>query len=254
MNACNTLSICHGKFVLKTNSKMLQQFKILLLALIFRGVLSNYEDYSIDSTTSDESCTEPNETGTESNCYCYSQPETEFEYSICAPQKCPPNDACCIGGYNTTSTSIYTAKYQSVNGRCFYIEREAKTFVNSKENCKAKGGKIYEPKNVYELTGIANLAAKLGISGFVWIGIRITYNNNNLNYANYIYDSNNQPSYFYPPWGCHLMGVPNCGKRGTYHTCLRVLTQTTIASILGNVGKVIDSSCNHAKVFSICEL
>ena len=43
----------------------------------------------------------------------------------------------------------------AVNGRCFYIEREAKTFVNSKENCKAKGGKIYEPKNVYELNGIA---------------------------------------------------------------------------------------------------
>ena len=142
----------------------------------------------------------------------------------------------------------------AVNRKCFYIEREAKTFVNSKENCKAKGGKIYEPKNAYELTGIANLAAKLGISGFVWIGIRIIYNNNNLNYANYIYDSNNQPSYFYPPWGCHLMGVPNCGKRGTYYTCLRVLTQRSIASVLGNFGKVIDSSCNRAKVFSICEL
>ena len=31
LNACNTLSICHGKFVLKTNSKLLQQFRILLL-------------------------------------------------------------------------------------------------------------------------------------------------------------------------------------------------------------------------------
>ena len=90
-------------FVLKTNSKMLQQFKILLLALIFRRVLSNYEDYSIDSTTRDDSCTEPNETGTESNCYCYSQPETEFEYSICAPKQCPLDDACCIGGYKVRS-------------------------------------------------------------------------------------------------------------------------------------------------------
>ena len=143
----------------------------------------------------------------------------------------------------------------AVYERCFYIEREAKTFVNSKENCKAKGGKIYEPKNVVELNGIANLAAKLGISGFVWIGIRIIYNNpQNLNYASYVYDSNNQNINFYPPWGCHLMGVPNCGKRGTYYTCLRVLTQRSIASILGNFGKVIDSSCNRAKVFSICEL
>ena len=141
----------------------------------------------------------------------------------------------------------------AVYGRCFYIEREAKTFVNSKENCKAKGGKIYEPKNVVELNGIANLAAKLGISGFVWIGIRIIYNNpQNLNYASYVYDSNNQYINFYPPWGCHLMGVPNCGKRGTYYTCLRVLTQTSGHTV--NFGKLLDSSCNRAKVFSICEL
>ena len=109
----NTLSICHGIFVLKTNSKMLQQLKILLLALIFRLVLSNYEDYSIDSTTRDDSCTEPNETGTESNCYCYSQPETEFEYSICAPKKCPLDDACCIGGYNTTDSKLYQSGYHT---------------------------------------------------------------------------------------------------------------------------------------------
>ena len=141
----------------------------------------------------------------------------------------------------------------TVGRRCFYIEREAKTFVNSKENCKAKGGKIYEPKNVIEMNGIANLAAKLGISGFVWIGIRIIYNNpRNLNYASYVYDSNNQNINFYPPWGCHLMGVPNCGKRGTYYTCLRVLTQTSGHN--GNFGKLLDSSCNRAKVFSICEL
>ena len=108
--------------------------------------------------TSDTSCTEPIETPTESNCYCYSQPKIDFEHSICAPKKCPLDDACCIGGYNTTD-----ANYQSVYGRCFCIEREAKTFVNSKENCKAKGGKIYEPKNVVELNEIANLSARLGI-------------------------------------------------------------------------------------------
>ena len=79
--------------------------------------------------TSYESCTEPNKTGTESNCYCYTQLETDFEYSICAPKKCPVNDA----------------NYQSLHGRCFYFESEVKTFVKSRENCKAKGGKLYEP-------------------------------------------------------------------------------------------------------------
>ena len=129
-----------------------------------------------------------------------------------------------------------------------------KTFVNSKENCKAKGGKIYEPKNVADFHEIANLAARNYVWGFVWIGIRIIYNNpHNLNYANYVYDSNNQSINFYPPWGCHLSGVPNCGKRGVYYACIRVLTQQTGVGNI-NFGKVIDSSCNRVKVFSICEL
>ena len=77
-------------------------------------------------TTSYESCTEPNETGTESNCYCYSQPETDTEYSICAPKNCPVNDP----------------NYYYIHGRCFYFESDVKTFVKSRENCKAKGGKL----------------------------------------------------------------------------------------------------------------
>ena len=36
------------------------------------------------STTSDESCNKRDDTGSESNCYCYSQPEINFEYSTCA--------------------------------------------------------------------------------------------------------------------------------------------------------------------------
>ena len=71
---------------------MLQLFKILLLALIFQIVLSNYEGYEIDSTKSHEMCTEPDETVSDSDCYCYSQPETDFDYSICAPKKCPKDD------------------------------------------------------------------------------------------------------------------------------------------------------------------
>ena len=41
---------------------------------------------------SDESCIRPDETWSESNCLCYSQPETDFGYSICAPKKCPLDD------------------------------------------------------------------------------------------------------------------------------------------------------------------
>ena len=72
---------------------MLHQFKILLFALIFHIVYSNYEDYDVDSTTSNESCIRPDETASESNCYCYGQPETDFEYSICATNKCLLDDS-----------------------------------------------------------------------------------------------------------------------------------------------------------------
>ena len=90
---------------------MLLQCKIIILLLIFHFVHSNYEDFDVDSITSDESCNKSDDIGSESNCYCYSQPETEFEYSICAPKKCPLNDACCIGGYNTTDAKLYQSGY-----------------------------------------------------------------------------------------------------------------------------------------------
>ena len=204
---------------------MLQQSKILLLALIFHIVLSNYEGYEIDSTTSHEICTEPDETASDSNCYCYSQPETDFEYSICAPKKCQLDDA----------------NYQSVHGRCFYFENERKTFVNSRENCKSKGGKLYEPKDVVELNEIAHLS---GLRNWFWIGLRIIYNDSIYN-ANYVYDSNNQSINFDPPW------YGNFGKRGGLFTCIRVLTGKTTHP---NVGKMLDNDCTTIKVFSICEL
>ena len=92
---------------------MLLQFKIILLTTIFHLVLSNYEEFDMDSIAIDESCKKPDETMLESNCYCYSQPETEFDYSICAPKKCPLNDACCIGGYNTTDSKLYQSGYHT---------------------------------------------------------------------------------------------------------------------------------------------
>ena len=67
-----SLSINLSQYIcFETKSKMLQQFKILLLSLIFHIVLSNYEGYEIDSTTSHEMCTEADETVSDSNCYCY---------------------------------------------------------------------------------------------------------------------------------------------------------------------------------------
>ena len=87
--------------------------------------------------------------------------------------------------------------------------------------------------------------------GFVWIGIRIIYNSpQNLNDANYVYDSNNQSINFYPPWVGLSFGVPFPGKRAIYKTCIRV----AIVNNNPNFGKWLDSSCNNAKVYSICEL
>ena len=211
---------------------MLHQFRIFLIVLIFHFVLSNFEDYDMDSITSDESCTGTAEAGTELNCYCYSQPETYFEYSICAPKKCPLNDD----------------KYQSVHGRCFYFENEWLTFVDARENCKAKGGKLYEPKDVDEMNEIAKIS---GLPNWSWIGLRIIYKDAplswNLNDVNYVYDSNNQSINFDPPW----LGYNGYGKRGLYHTCIRVLTSP--ANEL-NLGKFLDNQCNTTKVYSICEL
>ena len=66
---------------------MLLQFKNILLSIIFSCVHSRNEDFDMSSTTSDESCNKPNAVGSESNCYCYIQPEIGFEYSTCAIPK-----------------------------------------------------------------------------------------------------------------------------------------------------------------------
>ena len=76
---------------------MMLQFKILLLARIFQRVHSNNKDFEIDSTTNYESCNDPDVNVSESNCYCYKEPEKDFEYSICVatnnttttPNNCP---------------------------------------------------------------------------------------------------------------------------------------------------------------------
>ena len=160
---------------------MLQQFKILLFALIFHSVNSNYEDFDMDSITSDESCNMPDGTGSESNCYCYSQPETDFEYSICAKNKCLLDDS----------------RYQLINGKCFYFEKETKNFLDARENCKKKGGRLYEPKNGSELKNIAKIALDvIGITLIgnkqAWIGIldSATGAPGSAIEGTYVYDSN----------------------------------------------------------------
>ena len=76
---------------------MLLQFKHILLSIIFSRVHSRNEHFDMGSTTSDESCNKRDDTGSESNCYCYSQPEINFEYSTCAI----PNVALDTGTHDT---------------------------------------------------------------------------------------------------------------------------------------------------------
>jgi hypothetical protein len=76
---------------------MLLQLKHILLSIIFSLVHSSNEDFDMGSTASDESCNKPDAVGSESNCYCYSQPEIDFEYSTCAI----PNVALDTGTHDT---------------------------------------------------------------------------------------------------------------------------------------------------------
>ena len=102
---------------------MMTKFKILLFALSVHIVHSNYEDLEIDSTTSHEICVEPDEATSESNCFCYNEPEKDLEYSICAPA---------IDTTTTTTSATpficpvkgiqpqpYPGAYQLVQGKCF---------------------------------------------------------------------------------------------------------------------------------------
>ena len=76
---------------------MLLQLKHIFLSIIFSLVHSSNEDFNMGSTTSNESCNKPDAVVSESNCYCYSQPEINFEYSTCAI----PNVALDTGTHDT---------------------------------------------------------------------------------------------------------------------------------------------------------
>ena len=162
---------------------MLQQFKILLLVLVFNLVHSNYEDFEIDSSASHDSCTEPDETVSEANCYCYSQPETDFEYSVCAPKKCQQYRHNCKD-----------PGYFLVQGKCFYSGKDRKDFKDAKENCKFKGGKLYEPKDIVKMKEVL---IKSGL-GHNWALIGIKDISAKASEGNYAYDSNNKSINFSP--------------------------------------------------------
>ena len=208
---------------------MLHQFKILLFALIFHIVYSNYEDYDVDSTTSDESCIRPDETASESNCYCYGQPETDFEYSICATNKCLLDDS----------------RYQLIHGKCFYFEKETKNFLDARENCKKKGGRLYEPKNGLELKNIAKIAhdvIKITVIGnkLAWIGIldSATDAPGSVKEGTMVYDSNGLKIQF---------NLYRWGRGQQHHNCIEVYTQPSLQ------GKVFNEHCSRIRS-SICEL
>ena len=202
---------------------MLQQIKILLMALIFHFVHSNTgDDFDSGSTTSDKSCTEPDKMASESNCYCYSQPETDFEYSICAKNNCPLEDA----------------NYRLIHGKCFYFGIGFMNFEDARESCKQKGGKLYEPKDkdigsveMVEIVKILN-------HDWAWIGITDTAKE-----GNYVYSSNGLRIDFNPFW-CHASG-----DRGTSFNCITVMTQVGHRCF----GQFHASTC-HSTKSSICEL
>ena len=226
---------------------MMMQFKILLLVLIFHIVHSNFE---MDSSTSHESCVEPDETTSESNCFCYNEPEKDVEYSICAP------------AIDTTTTTTTTAtpficpvkgveayprdNYRLVQGKCFYFERTYMNWEGARDNCKQKGGKLYEPKNVSEMKQVASIAIKVSQYGYTtaWIGITDTASE-----GNFVYDSNGQSITFNPPW------QDQDQRKGTSNNCVGIHTGAEhMCQNCYNMGKMINLPCSFKTGRSICEL
>ena len=207
---------------------MLLQFKIILSPLIFHLVHSDYEDFDMDSITSDESCNMPDGTGSESNCYCYSQPETDFEYSICAKNKCLLDDS----------------RYQLINGKCFYFEKETKNFLDARENCKKKGGRLYEPKDVVALKKIAKIAGNSIVNHRdAWIGIldSSTGHPGSVKEGTYVFDSNSQNIKF---------NLRRYSLQQWSYKCIQVYI--SIYNV-GHQGQVLNEHCSRIRP-SICEL
>ena len=152
----------------------------------------------------------------------------------------------------TTTTTINTtspcgnndSRYKVIQNQCIYFETNIKNFENARENCKQKGGKLYEPKDSAKMKEIVKISQgnlfnfiTLG-NTWAWIGMTDIASE-----GNYVYDSNGLSINFTPLW------YSGYGARGTSHNCISVLT--TISS--SNIGKFTDRSCLDTRK-SICEL
>ena len=183
---------------------MMMQCKSLLLLLIFHIVHSSDKDLEMDSTTSHESCVDPDETISESNCFCYNEPEKDFEYSICAPTiettiTTTPKPCLVLNMPVPALTFRYpNDRYRLVQGgKCFYFETSYMNFEDARENCKQKGGKLYEPKDAAEIKRMAIVAYGVRNFGYsnAWIGITDTVNE-----GTWVYNSTGQGITFNLPW------------------------------------------------------
>ena len=108
-----------------------------------------------------------------------SQPETDFEYSICAPKKCPVDDP----------------NYRLAHGKCLYINQAAQrglTFFNARRLCTEKGGKLYEPKDLDEIKDFPDLLHPRNMH-WAWIGITGI---NMTNGGTYLYNGKRLVDYF----------------------------------------------------------
>ena len=119
--------------------------------------------------------------------------ETDFEYSICPPEKCPIDDP----------------GYFMVHGKCFYFEKDGKNFKDAKENCKCKGGKLYEPKDAAKMKEFLKNSATSITSSWVVTGITDMSGK-----GNWAYDSNGQNINFSPTFmaqnGLSSQNPSNC--------------------------------------------
>ena len=256
---------------------MLLQFKIILSPLIFHLVHSDYEDFDMDSITSDESCNKPDDTGSESNCYCYSQPETDSEYSTCAtttdtttrdatsvahvpkPDKNPVPRRRTISKITRqttvlpvlpimvplTTTTPFICPLDDPYpqfGQYQLVQGKCFYFEKVKKNfTEARANCKQKGGKLYEPTDIPQLkqVSKIGaIGGGHLTWIGIT---DIAMEGNYVYDSNGQNINFSPPWRTGY------GSHGTVFNCIAVFVNGNSVH-----GKLHDYGC-YVKLYSICE-
>ena len=106
--------------------------------------------------------------------------------------------------------------------------------MDARENCKKKGGKLYEPKDVVSLKKIAKIAVNSIVNRDAWIGIldSSTGHPGSVKEGTHVYDSNSQNINFtlrryslqQYSYKCIQVYIPNVGYQGQVMNehCLRV--------------------------------